>query len=49
MSLLKFFNFLPVPSPVRPDTHRERNAGISQRRWPGTLQGGHHGSEGQGK
>ncbi|CAI9553262.1 unnamed protein product [Staurois parvus] len=25
MSLLKFLNFPPVPSPVRPDARRDRN------------------------
>ncbi|CAI9621164.1 unnamed protein product [Staurois parvus] len=54
MSLLKFLNFPPVPFPVHPDvagngTPRKTNAGIGWRRWPGTLQGGHRGSAGQGK
>ncbi|CAI9605937.1 unnamed protein product [Staurois parvus] len=53
MSLLQLSNFPPVPSPVRPDVAgngtRKTDVGIGQRRWPGTLQGGHRGSAGQGK
>ncbi|CAI9543170.1 unnamed protein product [Staurois parvus] len=53
MSLLKFLNYPPVPSPIRPNARRERNrktdGGIGRRRWPGTLQGAHRGSAGQGK
>ncbi|CAI9578524.1 unnamed protein product [Staurois parvus] len=51
--LLKISNLLPFPAPVRPDVTgtgtRKPDAGISCRRWPGTLQGTHRGSEGQGK
>ncbi|CAI9532091.1 unnamed protein product [Staurois parvus] len=50
---LKFKNLPPVPVPVRPDITgtrtRKLDAGIGRRRWPGTLQGTHRGSEGQGK
>ncbi|CAI9585129.1 unnamed protein product [Staurois parvus] len=50
---LKFSNLLPVPAPVRPRRHktvtRKPDAGIGRRRWPGTLQGTHRGSAGQGK
>ncbi|CAI9580565.1 unnamed protein product, partial [Staurois parvus] len=52
-SLLKFFNYPPVPSPVRLEVAgtgtRKTDAGIGRRRWPGTLKGGHRGSAGQGK
>ncbi|CAI9535388.1 unnamed protein product [Staurois parvus] len=45
------FSFPTGSVPVRPDARRERkmDAGIGQRRWPGTLQGRHRGSEGQRK
>ncbi|CAI9603970.1 unnamed protein product, partial [Staurois parvus] len=50
---LKFSNFLPIPAPVRPDVTgtetQKPDAGIGRRRWPGTLQGTHRGSKGQGK
>ncbi|CAI9580830.1 unnamed protein product [Staurois parvus] len=49
----KFSNLRPVPAPVRPDVTgtrtRKPDAGIGRRRCPGTLQGTHRGSEGQGK
>ncbi|CAI9613425.1 unnamed protein product [Staurois parvus] len=49
----KFSNFPSQPAPVRPDVTgtgtQEPNAGIRRRRWPGTLQGTHRGSQGQGK
>ncbi|CAI9539942.1 unnamed protein product, partial [Staurois parvus] len=42
---LKFSNFSPPAAPVRPDVTgtgtQEPDAGISRRRWPGTLQGTH--------
>ncbi|CAI9562426.1 unnamed protein product [Staurois parvus] len=54
MSLLTFLNFSLVLSPVHPvcpDACREwkTDACIGRRRWPGTLQGGHRRSAGQGK
>ncbi|CAI9579627.1 unnamed protein product [Staurois parvus] len=53
MSNFKIFEFPAVLSPVCPDVAgngtRKTDAGIGRRRWPGTLQGGHRGSAGQGK
>ncbi|CAI9609784.1 unnamed protein product, partial [Staurois parvus] len=52
-SLFKFSNLPPVLAPVRPDVTgtrtRKPDPGIGRRRWPGTLQGTHRGSKGQGK
>ncbi|CAI9579440.1 unnamed protein product, partial [Staurois parvus] len=43
MKFLKNFKFPAVPVPVRPDFTgtgtQKPDAGIGQRRWPGTLQG----------
>ncbi|CAI9555508.1 unnamed protein product [Staurois parvus] len=53
MTFFKFSNLPPVPAPVRPDVTgtgiQKPDAGIGRRRWPGTLQGTHRRSEGQGK
>ncbi|CAI9624504.1 unnamed protein product, partial [Staurois parvus] len=53
MSLFGFFKFPAVPSHIRPDVAGDRtqktDAGIGRRTLPGTLQGGHCGSTGQGK
>ncbi|CAI9531715.1 unnamed protein product [Staurois parvus] len=50
MSLFYIFEF---PASSIPHTSRNgtwnTDAGIGWRRWPGTLQGGHRGSAGQGK
>ncbi|CAI9618613.1 unnamed protein product [Staurois parvus] len=47
MSLFYIFKFPTVPSSVRPDVAgngtQKTDAGIGQRTWPGTLQGGHWG------
>ncbi|CAI9554246.1 unnamed protein product [Staurois parvus] len=52
MTFFKIFKF-PATPPVRPDVTgtgtQKPDAGIGRRRWPGTLQGTHRGSEGQGK
>ncbi|CAI9554376.1 unnamed protein product [Staurois parvus] len=51
MTFLKNLKF-PASAPVRPDvtgTGTQKLAGIGRRRWPGTLQGTHRGSERQGK
>ncbi|CAI9543385.1 unnamed protein product [Staurois parvus] len=53
LHFLKFSNFPPVPAPIHPDVTgtgtQNPDAVISRRRWPGTLQETHRGSEGQGK
>ncbi|CAI9539391.1 unnamed protein product [Staurois parvus] len=54
MSLFDIFKFPPrLHPPVRPDVAgngtRKTDADIGRRRWPGMLQGGHRGSEGQGR
>ncbi|CAI9596367.1 unnamed protein product [Staurois parvus] len=53
MSLFDIFKFPASSVPIRPNVAgngtRKTDAGISQRKWPGTLQGGHRRSEGQGK
>ncbi|CAI9538513.1 unnamed protein product [Staurois parvus] len=49
---MPFFKIFKFPAAARTSRrHRDRNteAGIGRRRWPGTLQGTHRGSEGQGK
>ncbi|CAI9574134.1 unnamed protein product [Staurois parvus] len=54
MSVFKIFKFVAGSGPRMsrrsqgPGT-RKPDAGIGRRRWPGTLQGTHRGSEGQGK
>ncbi|CAI9589326.1 unnamed protein product, partial [Staurois parvus] len=53
MALFDIFKFPAGSVPVRPDVAgngtRKMDAGIGWRRWPGTLQGEHRGSAGQGK
>ncbi|CAI9560042.1 unnamed protein product, partial [Staurois parvus] len=53
MSLFDIFKFPASSIPVRPDVARngtrKRDAGIGRRALTGMLQGGHRGSEGQGK
>ncbi|CAI9608065.1 unnamed protein product, partial [Staurois parvus] len=53
MSLFDIFKFPASSVPVRPDVAgngtRKTDAGIGRRILPGTLQGGHRGSAGQGK
>ncbi|CAI9606787.1 unnamed protein product, partial [Staurois parvus] len=53
MSLFDIFKFPASSVTVRPDVAgnrtRKTDAGIGRRTWPETLQGGHHGSAGQGK
>ncbi|CAI9603513.1 unnamed protein product, partial [Staurois parvus] len=45
----KNFKFATVRPDVTGTGTRQPDAGIGRRRWPGTLQGTHRGSEGQGK
>ncbi|CAI9563299.1 unnamed protein product [Staurois parvus] len=53
MPFFKISNLPPVLAPVCPNITgtgtRKPDADIGQRRWPGTLQGMHRRSEGQGK
>ncbi|CAI9609233.1 unnamed protein product, partial [Staurois parvus] len=51
MSLFKIFKSPAGCGPFTSQHRRERNpeAGIGRRRWPGTLQGTHRRSAGQGK
>ncbi|CAI9599622.1 unnamed protein product [Staurois parvus] len=53
MSLFVIFKFPASSVPVRPDVAGDKtqktDAGIRRRTLQGTLQGGHRGSEGQGK
>ncbi|CAI9573914.1 unnamed protein product [Staurois parvus] len=51
MTVFKMFKFASGSGPRKSRRHRDRNTdtGIGRRRWPGTLQEGHRGSEGQGK
>ncbi|CAI9547812.1 unnamed protein product [Staurois parvus] len=53
MTFFKNFKFPNFSIFVRPDVTgtgtQKLDAGIGRRRWPGTLQGTHRGSEGQGK
>ncbi|CAI9602047.1 unnamed protein product, partial [Staurois parvus] len=46
---LKNFKFPAVRPDVTGSGTQKPDPGISRRRWPGTLQGTHCGSEGQGK
>ncbi|CAI9578074.1 unnamed protein product, partial [Staurois parvus] len=50
---LTFLNFPPFRPPYVPTSQRngtrKTDAGIGRRTLPGTLQGGHRGSAGQGK
>ncbi|CAI9601354.1 unnamed protein product [Staurois parvus] len=51
MTVFKTLKFAAGSDPRTSRRHRDRNTegGIGRRRWPGTLQEGHRGSEGQGK
>ncbi|CAI9615905.1 unnamed protein product [Staurois parvus] len=51
MKFFKNFKFAAGSGARTSRRHRDQNteAGIGRRRWPGTLQGTHCGSEGQGK